>query len=249
LSPQWDEEFRFDILDDTVLQDEPLLVRVLDDRSSSSQPQSQQPYHPSGPPDESLGVAYVDLNPLLTTRANDYWHDEPTQGPSNAVAVVGGGESAGLGGGGGNDDDNNNNNSSTVYPRFARPSSPDQRPLPVGSSWDPDQRSGPLIVASSSEGRDGGRALLHAAHHLHQQRGVTTIEGWLPLYDTLQGVRGEVLVSIKLNLIGDVNPFRDSSAGVRLLPFSTLDPASGYAVRHIFGTLAHRVGCRRGAAA
>ena len=65
--------------------------------------------------------------------------------------------------------------------------------------------------------------------------GVTGIEGWFPLYDTLSGVRGELLLSVKLNFIGDINPFRDSSAGVRLLPFSTLDPASGYSVKHIFG--------------
>jgi hypothetical protein len=32
-----------------------------------------------------------------------------------------------------------------------------------------------------------------------------------------------------------VNPFRDSSAGVQLFPFSTLDSASGYTVVHVFG--------------
>jgi hypothetical protein len=196
-------------LDDTVLQDEPLLVRVLDDRSSSSNALA-----PSGTlgPDESLGVAYVDLNPLLTTRANDYWHDDEAAKGSST-----GGKAAG-------DEEDSNSHG------MPRPSSPDPpRPFHVGSPWDP-ERSGSLAY---TEGRDGSGGVLPGAYQ--QQRGVTTIEGWLPLYDTLQGVRGEVLVSIKLNLIGDVNPFRDSSAGVRLLPFSTLDPASGYAVRHIFG--------------
>ena len=61
------------------------------------------------------------------------------------------------------------------------------------------------------------------------------IDGWFPLYDTLGGVRGELELSIKLNFIGDVNPFRDSSAGVQLFPFSTLDPNSGYTVAHVFG--------------
>jgi hypothetical protein len=32
-----------------------------------------------------------------------------------------------------------------------------------------------------------------------------------------------------------VNPFRDSSAGVRLLPFSTIDEASDFKIKHIFG--------------
>ena len=61
------------------------------------------------------------------------------------------------------------------------------------------------------------------------------IDGWFPLYDTLGGVRGELGLSVKLNFIGDVNPFRDSSAGVQLFPFSTLDPASGYTISHVFG--------------
>jgi len=61
------------------------------------------------------------------------------------------------------------------------------------------------------------------------------IDGWFPLYDTLNGVRGELQVSVKLQFIGDVNPFRDSSAGVQLFPFSSLDPASGYSVLHVFG--------------
>jgi hypothetical protein len=33
------------------------------------------------------------------------------------------------------------------------------------------------------------------------------IDGWLPLYDMLRGVRGELGLSVKLTFIGDVNPF------------------------------------------
>jgi hypothetical protein len=61
------------------------------------------------------------------------------------------------------------------------------------------------------------------------------IDGWFPLFDTIGGVRGELEIYVKLNFIGDVNPFRDSSAGVQLFPFSTLDPHSGYTVAHVFG--------------
>jgi hypothetical protein len=53
--------------------------------------------------------------------------------------------------------------------------------------------------------------------------------------DVMSGVRGELGLSIKLTYIGDVNVFRDSSAGVRLLPFSTLDPVAGYKISHVFG--------------
>jgi hypothetical protein len=39
------------------------------------------------------------------------------------------------------------------------------------------------------------------------------ISGWFPLYDTIRGIRGEINVQVKLQFFGDVNPFKDSSAG------------------------------------
>jgi C2 domain len=131
VNPVWDEEFRFDVSNDTLLQDEPLIFKVCDSDALSV--------------DESIGLVYVDLNPVLAQAAFK--------------------------------DDN--------------------------------------------DGEETGQA--------------GTLGGWMPIYDTLGGVRGELELSIKLNFIGDVNPFRDSSAGVQLFPFSTLDSASGYTVSHIFG--------------
>jgi C2 domain len=130
--PVWDEEFRFDCSDDTLLQDEPLIFKVFDSCDASAIPNSAA--------DDNMGQVYVDLNPLLTNQSDD---------------------------------------------------------------------------------TDSGNAL--------------GIDGWFPLYDTLSGVCGELLLSVKLNFIGDVNPFRDSSAGVRLLPFSTIDPESGFILTHIHG--------------
>jgi hypothetical protein len=130
LNPVWDEEFRFDVSNDTLLQDEPLIFKVCDSDTLSS--------------DESIGLVYIDLNPLLAQKASmEMDDDEDGQGD--------------------------------------------------------------------------------------------VIDGWFPLYDTLGGVRGELHLAVKMNFIGDVNPFRDSSAGVQLFPFSRLDPASGYIVTHIFG--------------
>ena len=126
VTPVWDEEFRFDCSDDTLLQDEPLIFKVFDSDVTPGQ-------------DENIGQVYVDLNPLLTSQSDD------------------------------------------------------------------------------NEG------------------GATGIDGWFPLYDTLSGVCGEILLSVKLNFIGDVNLFRDSSAGVRLLPFSTIDPESGFILTHVNG--------------
>lgn len=129
VQPLWNEEFRFECSDDTLLQDEPLIFKVFD-----------CDYTAQSANDHDIGMVYVDLNPLLTRQSYD---------------------------------DN--------------------------------------------------------------QEGFTSIDGWFPLYDTLAGVCGELLLSVKLNYIGDVNPFRDSSAGVRLLPFSTIDRESGLVLRHVYG--------------
>ena len=117
--------------------------------------------------DESIGVVYIDLNPLLTQTASK----------ENLVAMT--------------DDDE-------------------------------------LLLTG-----DHHHHRRQSSHHDHSNVGM--LDGWFPLYDTLGGVRGELELSVKLNFIGDVNPFRDSSAGVQLFPFSTLDPASGLGVVHIFG--------------
>ncbi len=130
LNPQWKEEFRLDVADDTLLQDEPLIFKVLDSDALSSG-------------DGSIGSVYIDLNPLLM------------------------------------------------------------------------------------------RSVLH--EHSTEEKTDHVIDGWFPIYDPLEGVRGELGLSIKLNFIGDDNPFRDSSAGVQLFPFSTFDSKSGYVVKRVFG--------------
>jgi C2 domain len=137
-SPVWEEEFRFDCSDDTLLQDEPLIFKVMD--SSSHDVAGNTIFgQAAGLSNESIGQVYVDLNPLLTSQSDD------------------------------------------------------------------------------------------------TETGALGIDGWFPLYDTLSGVCGELLLSVKLNFIGDVNPFRDSSAGVRLLPFSTIDPESDFILTHVNG--------------
>ena len=52
------------------------------------------------------------------------------------------------------------------------------------------------------------------------------MSGWLPVYDTMHGIRGEVQIIVKVELFSDLNKFRQSSCGVQffcceyLLPFS-----------------------------
>eukprot|EP00978_Attheya_sp_CCMP212_P049115 scaffold617411_cov59-Attheya_sp.AAC.1 len=55
LNPNWEEEFRFEVADDSLLQDEPLIFKVCDVDATTA--------------GESIGLVYVDLNPLLAQTA------------------------------------------------------------------------------------------------------------------------------------------------------------------------------------
>lgn len=50
------------------------------------------------------------------------------------------------------------------------------------------------------------------------------ISGWFPIYDSLKGVRGELNVTVRLEYFGDVNPFKDSSAGVQFFSMTAIPP-------------------------
>ena len=128
----------------------------------------------------SIGLVYIDLNPLLTRTAVD---------------------AAGFG-----------------QKKKEDPSPGDIKTERTSSFGTPDNSANVEFSSSSGGGLSSG-----------------VIDGWFPLYDNIGGVRGEIEVYVKLNFIGDVNPFRDSSAGVQLFPFSTLDPNSGYSIAHVFG--------------
>ncbi|KAJ3035771.1 hypothetical protein HK097_004106 [Rhizophlyctis rosea] len=106
LNPVWNEDFRFEVSDDSTLQNEPLELRILD--------YDQISYN------DIIGTVYIDLDPLLI--------------------------------------------------------------------WDP----------------------------------AAQISGWIPIFDTLRGIRGEINCQIKLQFFGDVNPFKDSSAGVQFFNSTAL---------------------------
>uniref|UniRef100_A0A8C1H3U2 C2 domain-containing protein 5 n=1 Tax=Cyprinus carpio carpio TaxID=630221 RepID=A0A8C1H3U2_CYPCA len=46
----------------------------------------------------------------------------------------------------------------------------------------------------------------------------TVISGWLPIYDTIHGIRGEINVLVKVDLFNDLNRFRQSSYHLLLFP-------------------------------
>ena len=74
IHPAFGEEFRFDVADDTLLQDEPLLFRVWEVGESPSAGQS------------SVGCVYIDLNPLLMRTAN-LEKAEGETGPAGAATT------------------------------------------------------------------------------------------------------------------------------------------------------------------
>eukprot|EP00092_Neocalanus_flemingeri_P010834 GFUD01011666.1.p1 GENE.GFUD01011666.1~~GFUD01011666.1.p1 ORF type:complete len:988 (+),score=330.13 GFUD01011666.1:124-3087(+) len=45
--------------------------------------------------------------------------------------------------------------------------------------------------------------------------GGCVMSGWLPVYDTMHGIRGEVHIIVKVELFSDLNKFRQSSCGVQ----------------------------------
>lgn len=42
----------------------------------------------------------------------------------------------------------------------------------------------------------------------------TVLSGWIPVFDTMHGIRGEVHVIVKVDLFSDANKFRQSSCGI-----------------------------------
>jgi len=69
------------------------------------------------------------------------------------------------------------------------------------------------------------------AHDPHRMLGLA---GWYPIYDTLEGIRGEVYVTVKASIVTDENPFSEASASVRFFSASYLDPGT-LAVECVFG--------------
>ncbi|KFB42167.1 AGAP001475-PA-like protein [Anopheles sinensis] len=60
------------------------------------------------------------------------------------------------------------------------------------------------------------------------------ISGWLPVYDTIHGIRGEINVIVKVDLFTDFNKFRQSSCGVLFFHSSNIPYGYSIAMYHGF---------------
>ncbi|KAK3887377.1 hypothetical protein Pmani_012068 [Petrolisthes manimaculis] len=65
------------------------------------------------------------------------------------------------------------------------------------------------------------------------QPGTAVMSGWLPVYDTMHGIRGEVSVVVKVDLFSDFNKFRQSSCGVQF--FFTPEIPAGHRCQSVAG--------------
>lgn len=61
----------------------------------------------------------------------------------------------------------------------------------------------------------------------------SVMSGWIPIFDTMHGIRGEVNVIVKVELFSDLNRFRESSCGVQF--FCVSGCPHGYRVQAIHG--------------
>ena len=64
-------------------------------------------------------------------------------------------------------------------------------------------------------------------------QGGSVLTGWIPVYDTMHGIRGEVNIIVKVELFSDFNKFRQSSCGVQF--FYSPNIPHGYHTQSIHG--------------
>jgi hypothetical protein len=226
-----DNEFRFEVVDDTLLQDEPLIFKVLESEggcvsgggsSGTAGGGGGASGGGGGGENGSIGLVYIDLNPLLMKCVilSDEKNEEKKKNVMDRNVVDMRIDEEGGGGGGDREEKKGTNNTTAnntlTSPRINDSHSRKERKHSRSGSMSHDDKGKSSSGSGSSS--SGG-----------------VIDGWFPIYDPLEGVRGELGLSIKLNFIDNINPFRDSSAGVQLFPFSSFDMHSRYIVQHVFG--------------
>lgn len=55
----------------------------------------------------------------------------------------------------------------------------------------------------------------------HEHLPNSIMSGWIPVYDTMHGIRGEVNIVVKVELFSDFNRFRQSSCGIQFFCCNT----------------------------
>ncbi|KAF5288351.1 hypothetical protein FQA39_LY15441 [Lamprigera yunnana] len=83
----------------------------------------------------------------------------------------------------------------------------------------------PLLLPSAPMIPTGG---WKSEQNTNGEHSTALLSGWLPVYDTMHGIRGQVNIMVKVELFSDFNKFRQSSCGVQF--FCSLAVPQGYTV-------------------
>jgi hypothetical protein len=67
----------------------------------------------------------------------------------------------------------------------------------------------------------------------HEHPSNSVMSGWIPVYDTMHGIRGEVNIVVKVELFSDFNRFRQSSCGIQF--FCSKSIPHGYFAQTVHG--------------
>lgn len=69
---------------------------------------------------------------------------------------------------------------------------------------------------------------------IRDQSFTSGLSGWFPVFDTLEGIRGELFATVKVENVADENPYSEASGAVEFFSSSWLDPQT-VAVERVMG--------------
>jgi hypothetical protein len=72
------------------------------------------------------------------------------------------------------------------------------------------------------------------SEQLSQRSFTSGLSGWFPIFDTLEGIRGELYIVAKVQNVADENPYSESSAVVEIFSSSWIDPEA-IAIERVMG--------------
>ncbi|OLY79578.1 C2 domain-containing protein 5 [Smittium mucronatum] len=218
LDPVWNEDFRMEVSDDAFLQNEPLELKVIDYDSITA--------------DDLIGSVFFDLNVLLmrvfetepeSKSINEHNHSSVLPDP----LINQEGLEAGL-----NEPHSTENDPDPTSNSLHNASAPGINSLITKENMkilefnnsDPEmfekQMKGDLSSEESVESFIGETEVVSVV-----RENARSIGGWFPIFDCQTGIRGELQCQIKLEFFGDVNPFRGSSAGIKIFSMERLPVA------------------------
>ncbi|OMJ20611.1 C2 domain-containing protein 5 [Smittium culicis] len=210
LDPVWNEDFRMEVSDDSFLQNEPLELKVIDYDSITA--------------DDLIGSVFFDLNVLLMkvfevkAEKNQFYNEKKKILDSDSNASK---QDKKIPRASNNFDFLPRNSiTNASAPGFDSLVSNEDLKLFQFNNSDPRLAQKKIENLSSDESVE---SFIDETEIVSVEReNARSIGGWFPIFDCQTGIRGELQCQIKLEFFGDVNPFRGSSAGIRIFSMEQL---------------------------